>query len=102
MRVPIVEDEPRMAGLLKRGLEEEGYSVVLAPDGRQGLDLALHTEWDAIILDVMLPKLSGFEVARRLRQTRSSVPIPMPTANSAASVNTTETQSPPSTVWLNM
>ena len=84
MRVLIVEDEPRMAGLLRRGLEEEGYSIVVAPDGQQAVDLALSTELDAIILDVMLPRLSGFEVARRLRQTRSSVPILMLTARDAA------------------
>jgi len=84
MRVLVVEDEPRMAGLLKRGLEEEGYAVLLAPDGQQAVELALSTELDAIILDVMLPKLSGFEVARRLRQTRSSVPILMLTARDAA------------------
>ncbi len=84
MRVLIIEDEPRMAALLKRGLEEEGCSVALAPDGQQGMELALSTELDAIILDVMLPKLSGFEVARRLRQTRSTVPILMLTARDAA------------------
>jgi two-component system response regulator MprA len=83
MRVLVVEDEPRMAGLLKRGLEEEGYAVMLAPDGQEAVEMALSTELDAIILDVMLPKLSGFEVARRLRQTRSSVPILMLTARDA-------------------
>jgi two-component system OmpR family response regulator len=85
MRVLIVEDEPRMAGLLTRGLEEEGYAVVLAPDGQQGLDLALNTELDAIILDVGLPDRSGFEVARTLRKKGSQVSILMLTARDSVS-----------------
>jgi DNA-binding response OmpR family regulator len=83
LRVLVVEDEPRMAGLLKRGLEEEGYSVLVAVDGEQGLELAKNAEPDAIILDVMLPKFNGFEVARRLREGRNQVPILMLTARDA-------------------
>lgn len=72
-----------MAGLLKRGLEEEGYSVLVAVDGEQGLELAKNAEPDAIILDVMLPTFSGLEVARRLREGRNQVPILMLTARDA-------------------
>ncbi len=80
MKVLVVEDEPRMAGLLRRGLEEEGCSVLLAHDGREGLELAQTCDLDALILDVMLPKMDGFEVARRLRRSGNPVPILMLTA----------------------
>lgn len=69
-----------MARLLKRGLEEEGYSILLASDGRQGLEMAESSELDGIILDVMLPRLDGLEVARRLRQNQNPTPILMLTA----------------------
>ena len=75
MRVLIVEDEKRMAELLKKGLEEENHSVTLAFDGRTGLDLATFSEFDAIVLDLMLPQIDGFEVARRLRRTNDHMPI---------------------------
>jgi len=80
MRLLLVEDETRMAELLRRGLEEEGYAVLVATDGQQGLQMAQSCELDAIILDVMLPRLDGFEVARRLRQDRYQIPILMLTA----------------------
>ena len=62
MWVLIVEDELRMAELLKKGLEQEGHSVVLARDGREGLGTAQAQNFDAIVLDVMLPGIDGFEV----------------------------------------
>lgn len=80
MRILLVEDDPKMAGALKRGLEEEGYSVVVASDGQQGLAMAESCELDGIILDVMLPKVDGFEVARRLRRNQNPAPILMLTA----------------------
>jgi len=83
MRVLVVEDEPRMVDLLRRGLEEEGYVVTTATDGRTGLDLASHYEFEVIILDIMLPGMNGFEVARRLRRNRRQVPILMLTARDA-------------------
>src|SRR5579864_4675266 len=84
MRLLLIEDEAKMAALLKRGLEEEGYSVLVAADGQQGVELAASCELDGIILDVMLPRLDGFEVARRLRLKQSPVPILMLTARDAA------------------
>ena len=66
MQVLVVEDERRMAELLRRGLEEEGHSVILAPDGRQGLAMAESHPFDVILLDVMLPGMDGFAVARKL------------------------------------
>ncbi len=80
MRILIVEDEKRLATMLQRGLAEEGHAVVLAADGREGLDLAQEHKFDAIILDVMLPVLDGFSVARRLRASRNQTPILMLTA----------------------
>lgn len=80
MRVLLVEDDPKMSEVLKRGLEEEGYSVLVAYDGQQGLEIAESCEMDGIILDVMLPKIDGFQVAQRLRQNRNATPILMLTA----------------------
>ncbi|PYV07423.1 MAG: DNA-binding response regulator [Acidobacteria bacterium] len=83
MRVLIVEDEKRMAGLLKKGLEEENHSVTLAHDGPAGLEMAELYEFDAIVLDIMLPGIDGFEVARRLRRNRNQTPILILTARDA-------------------
>jgi len=80
MRVLIVEDERDIAEVLKEGLEEENYFVSLAFDGLSGLEVARSCEFDVIILDVMLPKLDGFEVARRLRAKGNRTPILMLTA----------------------
>jgi DNA-binding response OmpR family regulator len=83
MRVLIVEDEPRMAEQLRRGLEREGYSVLVASDGEQGLALARGVEHELLILDWMLPKLDGLQVARRLRQAKIDTRILMLTARDA-------------------
>lgn len=80
MRLLIVEDEREMAQLLRVGLEEENHIVSLAFDGISGLELARTCDFDVIILDVMLPKLDGFEVARRLRAKGNRTPILMLTA----------------------
>jgi len=69
-----------MVELLRRGLSEEGHTVVCAFDGREGLDYARNYDFDAIILDVMLPKLDGFEVARQLRNGKIATPVLMLTA----------------------
>jgi two-component system response regulator MprA len=80
MRILIIEDEKSMAGLLKKGLEEENHRVSLAFDGLTGFELAQLYEYDAIVLDLMLPIMDGYEVARRLREQRNPVPILMLTA----------------------
>ena len=85
MRVLIVEDEPQMAEQLRKGLESEGYSVLVAEDGQQGLDLARNVDHDLIVLDWMLPKLDGPEVARRLREAKVDARILMLTARDDAS-----------------
>ncbi len=83
MKLLIVEDETRMADLLRRGLTEEGHTAMCAFDGAEGLALAKSYEFDVIILDVMLPKLNGYEVAKRLRSEKIRTPILMLTAKDA-------------------
>ncbi len=83
MRILIVEDEPQMAEQLRRGLEREGYSALLAFDGQEALDLARTVDHDLMILDWMLPKIDGREVARRLRRAGVGTPILMLTARDA-------------------
>src|ERR1700683_3713861 len=80
MKLLIVEDETRMAGLLRKGLTEEGHTAMCAGDGAEGLALAKSYEFDVIILDIMMPKLSGYEMAKRLRSEKVRTPILMLTA----------------------
>ncbi len=80
MRLLVVEDEERIARFLKKGLEEESYAVDVATDGPAALDWVAGAEYDVIILDVMLPGLTGFEVSRILRQRGITTPIIMLTA----------------------
>jgi two-component system, OmpR family, response regulator len=80
MRVLIVEDEAKMAGLIRRGLAREGMAVDLAGNGEDALPRAEATEYDAIVLDVMLPGIDGFEVCQRLRAAGVWSPILMLTA----------------------
>jgi two-component system, OmpR family, response regulator len=83
MRVLVVEDETRMARLLKRGLEEEGHAVDVAGDGPDGLWMATENPYAAIVLDIMLPGFDGFEVCRRLREAGVWTPVLMLTARDA-------------------
>jgi two-component system OmpR family response regulator len=77
MRLLLVEDERALAHALRRGLTDDGFIVELAGDGAAGLELARHGDFDAIVLDVMLPRLSGFEVVRGLRAEQNWVPVLM-------------------------
>ena len=79
----IVEDEEHLADALSHNLQFEGYSTTQAADGEEGLKLAQNIQFDLIILDVMMPKLDGFEVCRRLRATGNKVPILFLTAKSS-------------------
>ena len=83
MKLLVVEDEARMVELLRKGLSEEGHTVVCAHDGDEGLELARNYEFDVIILDVMMPKLNGYQVAQRLRTERIATPLLMLTAKDA-------------------
>ena len=79
-RILIVDDEIPIADILKINLEKEGYTTLVAHDGQTALDLALSENPDAILLDVMLPKMDGFEVCRKIRENKMSTPILMLTA----------------------
>ena len=80
MKVLVVEDDQRMASLLDQGLTEEGYVVVAAHTGTEGYSIASTSPFDLIVLDVMLPGMDGFELARRLRRSQVLTPILMLTA----------------------
>ena len=80
MRVLVVEDDRRMSHLLEQALREEGYVVATAGNGRDGFEMAAGSGFDLIVLDVMLPEMDGFEIARRLRLRQVRTPILMLTA----------------------
>ena len=83
MRLLVVEDEKRMADLLRKGLQEEGYVVAIAPNGPMAVEMAQASQFELILLDIMLPGMDGFQVAQRLRRGGSRVPILMLTARDA-------------------
>jgi two-component system, OmpR family, response regulator len=83
MRVLVVEDEPKLAALLRRGLAEEGYAPDVALTGEDALWMAESTSYDAVVLDVVLPGIDGFEVCRALRGRGVWVPIVLLTARGA-------------------
>ena len=85
MRILIVEDGPRLASLIRRGLRSEGIGADVAVSGEDALWMAGSTEYDGIILDVMLPGIDGFETCRRLRKTGIWAPVLMLTARHAVS-----------------
>lgn len=80
LRILVVEDESRVADLLKIGLEENGYQVLVAYDGEMGLRLFQADSFDLVISDIILPKLNGFELCREIRKVDDSIPILMLTA----------------------
>src|SRR5512136_13340 len=82
MRVLAVEDEPDLLGSLTQALREDGYAVDGAPDGEEGLYKAESCDYDAIVLDIMLPRMDGWELLRRLRKTKKT-PVLMLTARDA-------------------
>ena len=75
MRILIVEDEKGISGFLKDGLEEEGFAVDAADDGNKGLELALTNDYDLLLLDWMVPGISGIEVCRQIRKNKVNSPI---------------------------
>ncbi|MBA3329221.1 MAG: response regulator transcription factor [Solirubrobacterales bacterium] len=85
MNVLVVEDEPRIASFVKRGLEAEGFGVTLADDGRTGLELARDGAYDIVILDLILPRLSGEQVLERLREEQPDLPVIVLSAKDAIS-----------------
>jgi len=84
MRLLVVEDEARLAHALRRGLVAEGFAVDVAADGAAGLAAARDADYDAVLLDVMLPRLSGYDVVRSLRAEENWVPVMMISAKDGA------------------
>ena len=80
MRLLVIEDEPTIANFVCQGLSEAGHAVDVARDGEEGLDYALAAEYDVLILDIMLPKLDGIQLLRRLRREGHKTPCLMLTA----------------------
>ena len=80
MRILVVEDDPRLGPNLKKGLEKNHYAVDLVDDGEDAVLAGTTTPYDLIILDVLLPRLNGFEVCRQLRSKKQTVPILLLTA----------------------
>lgn len=80
MRILLVEDEPGIANFVRQGLTEAGYAVDLAWDGREGLAYAQAADYDALVLDIMLPKMNGLELLRELRRQGDKTPALMLTA----------------------
>lgn len=80
MRILIVEDEAGVAGFIEQGLKEAGYVVNVARDGAEGLEYALAYEYDAIVLDIMLPKMNGLDMLREIRAKRVKAPVLLLTA----------------------
>lgn len=74
-RILLVEDEAQVVSFIKKGLGEEGYEVGVAFDGNSGLQMALDSDWDLVILDIMLPGINGIEVCKQLRQSKTTIPI---------------------------
>lgn len=85
MRILIVEDEKKIAHLIKRGLKEEGYAADIACDGVEGEFLATTNEYDAIIMDVMLPRMDGISLCKSLKEKKVLSPVIMVTAKDAVS-----------------
>jgi DNA-binding response OmpR family regulator len=83
MNVFVVEDDTRLAELLRQGLEEEGISVVVSGNGTEAFEIARASNFDVIVLDLMLPGMDGLSVARRLRENHIQTPILMLTARDA-------------------
>ncbi len=75
MKVLLIEDEPSVAGLINKGLTENGYRITVALDGHMGADMAMEKDFDVIILDIMLPGISGMQVCRQLRDNNVTTPI---------------------------
>jgi DNA-binding response OmpR family regulator len=84
MQILVAEDDRRMAEVLAKMLTEEGHGVVVARDGREAFEIAFYSPFDVLVLDVMLPGMTGTAVARKLREGRNQTPILMLTARDSA------------------
>jgi two-component system copper resistance phosphate regulon response regulator CusR len=77
MKILLIEDEPKVAAFIKKGLEEQFHNITLAYDGSMGCKLALEQDFELVILDVVLPHMNGFEVCKQIRQFKKELPIIM-------------------------
>ena len=80
MKILVVEDEKKIAGFIKKGLQEQGFTVELSGNGDEAYGLALHGAYDAIVLDIMLPGRDGLSILRNLRERKMAVPVILLTA----------------------
>lgn len=80
MKILVIEDDKRVAGLIQRGLEEQGFETDLAYDGLSGKKLALQNDYDLLITDIVLPKMDGLDLSQEIRRNKPSIPIIMLTA----------------------
>jgi two-component system copper resistance phosphate regulon response regulator CusR len=83
MRILIVEDDPKTSAYLRKGLSENGFRVVVATEGEEGLHLALTSDFDLVILDVMLPNMDGWQVLKKIRERGNDIPVIFLTARDA-------------------
>ena len=83
MKILLIEDESKVANFISRGLEEEGYAVDTAPDGKKGLQLINESRYDMVLLDLMIPEIDGLEVLRRMRSAGIDTPVLIITARSS-------------------
>ena len=83
MQILLIEDEPKIASFIQKGLNENGYELTIAYDGRSGLSMALNGDFEVIILDVMLPLINGLDICKRLRTEGVRTPVLMLTALSS-------------------
>ncbi len=80
IKILVVEDEPKVASVLKQGLEEQGYSVILAEDGQEAISLILKNTYDVAVLDVIVPYINGIELCRAIKNNRPEIPVILLTA----------------------
>src|ERR1051325_1525073 len=80
MKILVVEDEPKLASFVRKGLEEQSCEVDVAYDGQVGRTMALNNPYDVIIMDINLPKMNGFDVVQSIRQEKNRTPVLMLTA----------------------
>lgn len=85
MRILVAEDEAKIAQFIRKGLKEEGYAVDVAPDGDEALRLALEEDYDAVVLDIMLPGMDGITALKRMRAKRPDLPVMLVSARGEVS-----------------
>ena len=99
MRILLIEDETRIQSFVRRGLEAEGYGVVTADDGRDGLSLARSGEWDLVVLDLLLPGMNGLRVLHELHRERPLLPVVILSARGDLRTKLRGSSSAPPTTW---